>query len=183
MTDEHEDEHELEFSFKLITGSPIERKVYKTSMVMGIISAIGLTAMMLVTVYDVLMRFLFAKPIFGVVELVGMLLVLTSSFGMALCQKDRSHITITLITDMLPAGLKSLSEAFSLLASFVCFGIITWEMFIDTIEFFKRGIGGLSSDMGFPLGYVSGVFTVGSFVFTMVLLMQFIQAIGKIKKR
>lgn len=183
MTDEREDGHGIEFSFKSITGGPIERKVYKLTLVMGIVSAIGLTAMMLVTVYDVLMRYLFAKPIYGVVELVGLILVLTSTFGMALCQKDKSHITITLITDMLPPRLKAATEVFGLLMSFICFGIITCMMFIDTVEYFERGIGGLSADLGFPLGYVSGVFVIGSFVFTIVLLMQFIQSFGKLIKR
>ena len=175
--------HELEFSFKSITGGPIERRVYKTTLAMGIISAIGLTAMMLVTVYNVLMRFLFSKPIYGIVELVGMILVLTSTFGMALCQKDKAHITITLITDMLPPRIKAISEAFGLLMSFICFGIITRQMYIETIEFFERGIGGLSADLGIQLGYVSAVFVIGSFVFTMVLLMQFIQSFSKLIKR
>jgi TRAP-type C4-dicarboxylate transport system permease small subunit len=175
--------HELEFSFKNITGGPIERSVYKLTLVMGIISAIGLTSMMLISVYDILMRFFFAKPIYGVYELVGMLLVLTSTFGMALCQKDKAHITITLITDMLPPRLKSITEVFGLLMAFICFGIITGMMFIDTVEYFERGIGGLSSDLGIQLGYVSAVFVIGSFVFTMVLLMQFIQSFAKLIKR
>ena len=174
--------HELEFSFKSITGGPIERRVYKFTLVMGIISAVGLTAMMVITVYNVIMRYVFTKPIYGVVELVGMILVLTSTFGMALCQKDRSHITITLITDMLPPRIKAISEVFGLLMSFICFGIITCMMFIDTVEFFERGIGGLSADLGFPLGYVSATFVIGSFAFTVVLLMQFIESLGKLTK-
>jgi len=175
--------HELEFSFKNIKGGPIERRVYKTTLGMGIISALGLTAMMLITVYDVTMRFLFSKPLYGVYELVGMILVLTSTFGMALCQKTKSHITITLVTDLLPPTLKSLTEVFGLLMSFICFGIITWRMFLDTIDFFKAGLGGLSADLGFNWGYVSAVFVIGSFVFTVVLLMQFIQSVDKLIKR
>jgi len=182
MTDEREDGHEIEFSFKSITGKPFERRVYKTSYIMAIISAVGLTAMMLITVYNVIMRYVFTKPIYGVVELVGMILVLTSTFGMALCQKDKAHITITLITDMLSPSLKSMTEVFGLLMSFICYGIITWMMAIDTYEFFERGIGGLSSDLGIQLGYVSAVFVIGSFVFAMVLLMQFIQSLGKLTK-
>ena len=174
--------HELEFSFKSITGGPVQRRVYKLTLVMGIISAVGLTAMMVITVYNVIMRYVFTKPIYGVVELVGMILVLTSTFGMALCQKDRAHITITLITDMLPPRIKTLSEVFGLLMSFICFGIITWMMFTDTVDFFERGIGGLSADLGIQLGYVSATFVIGSFVFTMVLLMQFIQSLGKMIK-
>ena len=175
--------HELEFSFKSITGGPIERRVYKTTLAMGIISALGLTAMMLVTVYDVTMRFFFSNPLYGVYELVGMILVLTSTFGMALCQKDKSHITITLITDMLPPRLKTISEVFALLMSFICFGIITCQMFLDTIEYFESGIGGLSADLGINWGYASSLFVIGSFVFTVVLLMQFVQTVGKLIKR
>ena len=67
--------------------------------------------------------------------------------------------------------------------SFICFGIITRQMYIETIEYFERGIGGLSADLGIQLGYISAVFVIGSFVFTMVLLMQFIQSFGKLIKR
>jgi TRAP-type C4-dicarboxylate transport system permease small subunit len=175
--------HELEFSFKSITGRPIERWVYKLTLVMGLISALGITFMMLITVYDVLMRFFFAKPIYGVYELVGMFLVLTTAFGMALCQKDKAHITITLITDMLPAKMKTTSVLFGLLMSFICFGIITLQMFIQTIKYFERGTGGLSSHLGINWGYISALFVVGSFVFTIVLLMQFIQTLGHLTKR
>lgn len=183
MTDEREDGHEIEFSFNSITGKPFERRVYKVTYIMAIISAVGMTAMMVITVYNVIMRYIFTKPIYGVVELIGMILVLTSTFGMALCQKDKAHIRITLITDLLPSKIQNISEVFGLLMSFICFGIITWMMSIDTIEYFERGIGGLSSDLGIQLGYVSAVFVIGSFVFTMVLLMQFIQSFGKLIKR
>ena len=183
MTDEREDGHEIEFSFKNITGRPFERRVYKATFVMAIISAVGLTSMMLVTVYNVIMRYLFAKPIYGVVELVGMILVLTSTFGMALCQKDKAHIKITLITDLLSSRMQNISDVFGLLMSFICYGIITWMMAIDTYEFFERGIGGLSADLGIQLGYVTAVFVMGSFVFTMVLLMQFFQSFDKMIKR
>lgn len=175
--------HELEFSFKSITGGPIERSVYKLTLVMGIISAIGLTSMMLISVYDILMRFFFAKPIYGVYELVGMLLVMTSTFGMALCQKEKAHIAITLITDMLPPRLKTTSVVFGLLMSLICYGVITWQMSIQTIEYFERGTGALSSDLGINWGYISALFVVGSFVFTIVLLMQFIQTLGHLIKR
>ena len=128
MVDENKDAHGAKTTLKSITGGPIERKIYKAAFVMGVISAIGMASMMLVTMYDVFMRFLFAKPIYGVYELVGMLLVVTSSFGMALCQKDRSHITVTLITDRLPPRMKKISVIFGLFMSLVCYGIITWQM-------------------------------------------------------
>jgi TRAP-type C4-dicarboxylate transport system permease small subunit len=178
-----EDGHELEFGFRSITGGPVERWVYKITLAMGIVAAVGLAAMMLVTMYDIVMRFFFKKPLYGVYELVGMILVLTSTFGMALCQKDKSHITINLITDMLPPKLKAMSEIFALLTSFICFGIITGQMFMDTIEFFERGFGGLSPDLGLNWGYISAVFVIGSFVFTIVLLMQFVKSVGKLIRR
>ena len=183
MNTENEHEREPDFSFKGITGSRIQRLVYKTTLVLGIISAVGLASMMLVSIYDITARFFFKNPLYGVYELVGMILVLTSTFGMALCQKDKSHITINLITDLLPPRLKTFSEVFGLLMSFICFGIITWRMFIDTIEFFERGIGGLSADLGINWGYASGVFVVGSFVFTVVLLLQLVQSVRKMWRR
>jgi TRAP-type C4-dicarboxylate transport system permease small subunit len=181
MSDENG--HVVDFTFKGITGSPIERVVYKAVLAMGIISAVGLTAMMLVSIYDITMRFFFSKPIYGVYELVGMILVLTSSFGFALCQKDKAHITITLITDMLPARLKAYTEVFGMLMSLFCYGLITWVVGIETIDYFERGTGSLSGDLGINLGYISAAFFVGCLAFTVVLCLQTIQGIGKLIRR
>jgi len=175
--------HELEFSFKSITGRPIERWIKKLTLVIAIISAITILFMMLISVYDILMRFFFTKPLYGVYELVGMLLVVATAFGFALTQKDKAHISITIITDMLPAGIKTASVVFGHFLSFICCGIITWQMYIRTIVYFKRGSGGLSSDLGINLGYITALFVVGSFVFTIVLLMHFVQDLGKLMKR
>lgn len=176
MVDKNKGAHGAETTIKSITGGPIERGVYKAAFVMGVISAIGMAAMMLVTMYDVFMRYLFANPLYGVYELVGIFLVVTSSFGMALCQKDKSHITITLLTDKLPPGMKKITVVFGLLMSFICYGIITWQMALDTGLYFTRGSGGLTPELGFNWGYVSAFFTIGGFVFSVVLLMQLIQS-------
>jgi len=183
MVDKSKDANGAGMTFKSITGGPIERRVYKLTLVMGVIAAIGMALMMLVTMYDVFMRYLFAKPLYGVYELVGMLLVVTSSFGMALCQKDKSHITITLLTDRLPPGMKKITIVFGLLMSLICYGIITSQMALDTGFFFATGDGGLTPELGINWGYVSAFFTIGGFVFSVVLLMQLIQSFAKKAKR
>ena len=79
--------------------------------------------------------------------------------------------------------VKAFSELFGLLMSFVCYGIITWMMAVDTIEFFERGMGALSGDLGINWGYISVLFFIGCLAFVIVLFLQLVQAIGNMIRR
>ncbi|MBW2027452.1 MAG: TRAP transporter small permease [Deltaproteobacteria bacterium] len=161
----------------------IERGLYRVSIWIGVLSATALCLMMLVTVVDVGGRYLLNKPIYGAYELIGMLLVAAGPLGMALCQKDRKHIVVSLIVDKLPARTQTLINAVTLFLSFFTYGIITWQMSRLTVQYWMRGRGGVSPDLGISLAYVSVVFAVGAFLFTLVLLLHFVQSLRGMARR
>ena len=84
-------------------GSIFQKGIYSLSLWLGIVAAAALCAMMLLNTIDVGGRYFFNKPLFGTYELIGMLLVAAGPLGMALCEKDRSHIVVSILTERLSA--------------------------------------------------------------------------------
>ena len=174
MTDQH-----------AASSSPgaFERGLYALSKWFAVASAISLCLMMLVTVVDVGGRFFFNKALYGSYEMIGMLLVCAGPLGMALCEKDRSHIVVSLLVDLVPPRVRAVFHSFALFLSFGTFSIITWQMFKLTVYYFSRGRGGVSPDLGISLGYPSLIFTVGAILFSLVLLLHLVQALTKMVRR
>jgi TRAP-type C4-dicarboxylate transport system permease small subunit len=162
---------------------PIEKGLYAVSMWLGVLSAAALCLMMIVTVVDVGGRYLFNKPIYGSYELIGMLLVAAGPLGMALCQKDRNHIVVSLIVDKLSPRIQIIINSIALFLSLGTYTIITWQMFKLTVQYWMRGRGGVSPDLGISLSYVSFVFAVGALLFTLVLLLHLVQSIREFMGR
>ncbi|MBW1996459.1 MAG: TRAP transporter small permease [Deltaproteobacteria bacterium] len=161
----------------------IESGLYRVSTWLGALSATALCLMMLVTVVDVGGRYLFNKPLYGAYELIGMLLVAAGPLGMALCQKDRRHIVVSLVVDMLPRRTQEVINTITLFLSLVAYSIITWQMLRLTVQYWMRGRGGVSPDLGISLSYVSIVFAIGALLFTLVLLLHFVQSLWGLKRR
>jgi TRAP-type C4-dicarboxylate transport system permease small subunit len=164
-------------------GSLIERGIYSVSEWLGVLSAVALFLMMAVTVVDVGGRYLFNKPVYGGYEMIGMLLVAAGPLGMALCQRKKSHIVVYLIVDLLPIRMQEILKAIALFISLGLFSIITWKMTQLTVQYYSRGRGGISADLGISLGHVSLVFSVGSFMFCLVLLLHLVQALTQLIRR
>jgi TRAP-type C4-dicarboxylate transport system permease small subunit len=70
--------------------------------VLGIASAATLTAMMMITVADVVLRYLFAAPIRGAFELTELGLLVLIFAGLPLVSRADEHVTMDFIDHVLP---------------------------------------------------------------------------------
>ena len=163
--------------------STAERLLNRASSFFGGLSALALVFMMLITVVEVVGRATFNYSLYGNYELIGMLLVAAGPLGMALCQKDRSHITVTLVVDLLPPGVRAVLQSIALFLSLGIYSIITWKMTQLTITYYAKGRGGISADLGISLGHVSLVFSVGALLFSLMLLLHFVQSLTQHSRR
>jgi TRAP-type C4-dicarboxylate transport system permease small subunit len=163
--------------------STVERFLNKTSLFFGGLSAVALVLMMAITVVEVVGRALFNHSLYGNYELIGMLLVAAGPLGMALCQKEGNHITVTLVVDLLPPGVKAVLKSIALFLSLGIYLIISWKMIQLTITYYAKGRGGISADLGISLGHVSLVFSAGAVLFSLMLLLHFIQSLTPHSRR
>jgi len=163
--------------------STVERVLNKASLFFGGLSALALVLMMTITVVEVVGRATINYSLYGNYELIGMLLVAAGPLGMALCQKEGNHITVTLVVDLLPPGVKAVLKSIALFLSLGVYVIITWKMTQLTITYYAKGRGGISADLGISLGHVSLVFSAGALLFSLMLLLHFVQSLTQHSRR
>lgn len=103
------------------------------------IGCLALFLMMCLTVVDVIGRYLFNAPILGSFEMTEFLvLVMVFSF-LGFAQAQKSHVTVDILYDRLPGGLKRIISLLNYLVSFVVVFIIAWMGFEKGIESFHNG--------------------------------------------
>ena len=89
------------------------------------IGALALTAMMLLTVVDVIGRF-FKHPIFGSVELVGFLAVIVVAAALPYTYKMDGHVGVEILVRLLSKKTQLWIDVITRLISLVLFALITW---------------------------------------------------------
>jgi TRAP-type C4-dicarboxylate transport system permease small subunit len=104
----------------------------------GYAAALFLIAMMLITVIDVLLRSLFAIPIFGTFELVELFLVATIFLALPATFLRDENVVVDLIDHLIPAGGIRWLRLLGLLLSLIFLTAMLWRMIqpaLDTLEF------------------------------------------------
>jgi len=113
--------------------------------VCGVIAALFLAAMMLLTVADVVLRAFFNLPIRGVYDLVELLLAGTFFLALPAVFLRDQHIIVDVIDGMAPRWVPSLKRLAEFLAA-VVLGLMAWQGFLqarDTVAF-----GDVTADLG-----------------------------------
>lgn len=111
-----------------------------TNPLVNILIAIGasiLALMMFLTVIDVLGRYIINRPIAGAFELVEFMMAIFVPFAFVYCQKEKSHISVDLVTDRLPKKVQSFLDTITTLLAIVFYALIAWQSFYNIIEEFE----------------------------------------------
>ena len=78
--------------------------------VLGLVSAVSLLGMMLLTFVDVVARYIFNSPIYGGTVLIEVFLVSVIFFGLPLATNRDEHITIDLLDHLVPNYAKRFQQ-------------------------------------------------------------------------
>jgi TRAP-type C4-dicarboxylate transport system permease small subunit len=92
------------------------------------VAVIALAAMMFLTSADVILRY-FGLPIDGTYEIVCFLGAMAVSFALGKTTFNRGHVSVNLVTKMLPAPVRTRMALFTQTISLVLFAAISWESF------------------------------------------------------
>ena len=103
--------------------------------------------LMLLTVSDVFMRFVFNDPITGTAEM-AMYIMVCLVAGMALCALRGEHIVVDLVMRRFSPRVQAIVDIFNLIASLAIVAIITWQGIINSL--WERKFNYLASTM-FPV--------------------------------
>lgn len=112
-----------------------------------ICGAVALMGMTLVTCVDVVGRYL-GHPIFGSVEVVGFLAVLTAALALPYTHEMKGHIGVEILIRTFSERTQAIIELCTNTIALAFFGIVTWRMtrYAGTI----RKSGEVSMSLEFP---------------------------------
>ncbi len=145
----------------------ISKTLDKFSGLLKIIGATALTAMMLLTVVDVIGRF-FKYPIFGSVELVGFLATIVVAAALPYTYKVDGHVGVEILVRLLSKKTQLIIDLFTRSLSLVLFGLVTWQMFLYAMDI--RKTGEVSMNLEFPIYYIIYLLAFGLLVFSVTII-------------
>lgn len=103
-----------------------------------LIGAIALVGMMMLTSCDVLLRG-FGHPIFGAVDMVGLLAVVVLAAAMPYTHQAGGHVGVDLLVQKLGPRGQAIIDCITSLISFVLFALVSWQMWLYAGELSAKG--------------------------------------------
>jgi len=108
--------------------------IHYLSRLLGYVATVMLGLMMLLTVVDVFMRYVFNAPITGATEVSELMMVIVVFPALAWIAVERSHIRVDMLVVKWPRRVQLIVEIITLLLALGTFVIITWQSFLESIE-------------------------------------------------
>jgi len=153
--------------------SKISNQLFPMVLLFNWIASLSVIAMMLLTCFDVLLRF-FRCPIPGVYETVGLLGAVFVSFSLANTSMTKSHIAVDFLVQKLAQNIQDIIFCIHTLVASVLFGFIAWQSIWYALEL--KANGEVSSTLQIPTyPFVFGV-SIGCFMLCLVLSAQLIDS-------
>jgi len=104
----------------------LERMVAVFSKWATLIAGVALTAMLAISVVDVIGNKVFHHPIQGTSDYVSFLAIITIVFSLSYSLIEKAHVQIDLFLNKLPHRIKAIFEIFIALLSLALFILLTW---------------------------------------------------------
>lgn len=145
------------------------------------ISRVVLGLMMLLISSDVVLRYVFNRPIRGSFELIEFMMVAVVFLGLGYTQVKKGHLSITLLVKSLPENVTSIINTATNLLSGLIFLAIAWQNVLQTME--SRATGGTSAVLEIPTFPFYLLVAFGSVLLGLVFLMDFIASLIQVRKK
>ncbi|QXM25017.1 TRAP transporter small permease [Elioraea tepida] len=110
--------------------SSAERVVGPGRLAAGLLVALALAAMAVVTALDVIGRYLLNAPLPGSYELVGLLLAITVFAALPLATLGREHVVVDVLDHLLPPRLVALQRAVTEAAAGAVLAVLAWQLWL-----------------------------------------------------
>ncbi|WP_323036348.1 TRAP transporter small permease [Pararhodobacter sp.] len=125
-----------------------------------ILAGIGLAMIVGSYVFEVVMRYIFASPTSWASDFVSYALCAIVFLALPQVTKDKSHVAVTIIVDVMPKSVANAAHVVVSLLGFACLSYSAWVSLKENIRQYTRGITTLAIDP-VPLWWVSSFITFG----------------------
>lgn len=154
----------------------VNKQVFSISMTMNWLAALCVTAMMVLTCADVVLR-LFRRPIPGTYEMVSLLGAMVVSFSLAHTSLKRGHIAVDFVMQKFSSKVQRVTDSISSFFCTILFGIISWHMVLYAVDLQESGEVSMTLQMPvYPFVYAVAA---GCGMLCIVLLIRFIESFFK----
>ena len=155
----------------------LEKKTFPPLKLIGGISTLILVVMMLITVADATGRRLFSRPIAGTYEFVSYLLCLLFFGSICYCGLDKNHLSITVITSLMPDRIRNRIFAAGRVLSAILSFLMAWRLLVTALGEKAAGTHGMQLT-SVPLYPFIMVGALGMLILGWILLVEGISSIG-----
>ena len=152
--------------------------ILKVSKVMDVVGGVVLTLMMLITVTDVILRFV-GKPITGTYELVFLGGAVVIGCAIPQTSWQGGHVYVDFALEYFPKMLKKITVVFTRLLGMVFFIFLGWNLFVYGTSLYNKGEVSLTLHVPYyPVAYILGIC---AFVECLVLLSGLIKTVSEVE--
>jgi TRAP-type C4-dicarboxylate transport system permease small subunit len=146
---------------------------------MKIIGAACLVGMTFLTCVDVVGR-TFGHPVFGSVEIVGFMATLAVVMAMPYTHQVQGHIGVEILVRLFSEKTQTIIDICTGILSLILFAVVSWRMavYANTMQ----ASGEVSMNLELPEHAIISVTAFCVVVFTLIILKDIINNIGKLKK-
>lgn len=148
-----------------------ERILKRIVTVAGMGSTTLLGIMMMLTVADVVLRYVFDRPLMGSMELTEYLMVCVGTLGLAWCALEGAHIKVEIIVSKFPQRLQKFVDSFNYILLVGVSGLIASQTFMRAGTVRKLGVASAMLDVPqYPFVLVSSFSYLLLFLTSIMLL-------------
>jgi TRAP-type C4-dicarboxylate transport system permease small subunit len=106
--------------------------------VLRLVGAFALTAMMMVTCVDVILRG-FGHPVIWALDMVGFLAVIVLASALPYTHMEGGHVGVDLLVLKMKPRNQAIIDSITSLVSLILFSLVTWQMFLYARELASKG--------------------------------------------
>ena len=150
---------------------------------MGIIAAIGMAVMVLLTVADVFGRYVLNSPIKGTWEFVGLMLIVGGTWGLGMCQIKKGHIRVNVFADRYPRRIQAIFRIIAYLIGISGFSLLCWQMFQMAKKFYSLGSGGVTDTLELPFAPFMMLLAISTGVMVLVLIVDLVHSLVEVVRK
>jgi TRAP-type C4-dicarboxylate transport system permease small subunit len=159
----------------------LEKGIALTSRILNNIGIAFLMLLMFLITADVLLRAVLKRPILGTNELSEFMMIIVVYLAVAYTQYTKSHVSVDLVISRFPQRIQDIIDSFIYLLSLIICSLMTWRAFADVKRIFD--INRVSDVLNVPVAPFQLVMASGFFLFSVVLLRDFIHTLRKAIKK
>jgi TRAP-type C4-dicarboxylate transport system permease small subunit len=159
----------------------LKRVVDPLVRVISYVAAGVLALMMFLTAADVLLRYIFNRPISGTWELTSYMMAVLVGFGLSYCALVKGLISVEVLTSQFSQRIQAVLNCITYFLSFCFFAVVTWQSILYIKLMFDSNL--VSAVLLIPTFPFIAALALGCLVFTLVILTNFLEYLSQVLSR